>query len=288
MDVIRRMDFKKNNDAIQEFEILTLSEFFKKRSFHHIYKNFRLNFNIMMYITSGTGRHEIDFIEYDLKPGTILFIAQNQVHRFIEGNETKGYILFFTRDFLYNRTQVFIKDFFNQFNMPINQPVLSVGDSSDSTSKALIQIIHKEYCQETKNKYLIDLLFSSFIIAISSQTSLDNNPEYSTIYKRFIEFRDLVEQHYKLKKTVHEYAQMMLVTEKTINKTTRSVVDLSAKQFIIDRILLEIKRYLSQGELTINEISDLMGFDEPSNFTKFFKRYEDMSPNEFKKKAINR
>jgi len=59
-------------------------------------------------------------------------------------------------------------------------------------------------------------------------------------------------------------------------------VDLSAKQFIIDRILLEIKRYLAQGELTINEISDLMGFDEPSNLTKFFKRYEGLSPKEFR------
>ncbi len=285
MDVIKRIDFKKNNEAIEEFEILTLHEFFEKRSFYHIFKNFRLNFNIMMYITSGTGKHVIDFIEYDLKPGTLLFIAQNQVHRFIEGNETDGYILFFTRDFLYNRTQVFIKDFFNQFNMPINQPVLLVGDVSESTSTALIQIISKEYQEKNKNKYLIDLLFSSFIIAISSQTGLDNQVEYSKLYKRFIEFRDLVEQHYKEKKTVQEYAQLMLVTEKTINKTTRSVVDLSAKQFIIDRILLEIKRYLGQGELTINEVSDLMGFDEPSNFTKFFKRYEGISPNEFKKKC---
>ncbi len=56
-----------------------------------------------------------------------------------------------------------------------------------------------------------------------------------------------------------------------LNYATRSIVDLSAKQFIIDRIMLEIKRYLSQGELMNYEISDMLGFDEPANMTKFLK-----------------
>jgi len=120
------------------------------------------------------------------------------------------------------------------------------------------------------------------MITIRRFKKFNEQIETSGDYKRFYQFKNFVEMYYKEKKTVEEYAKLMLVSQKTINQATRAVVDLSAKQFIIDRILLEIKRYLGQRELTINEISDLMGFDEPSNLTKFFKRYEGLSPTEFR------
>ena len=120
------------------------------------------------------------------------------------------------------------------------------------------------------------------MITISKFKKSNKQRENIGSYKWFIQFKNLVEVHYKEKKSVQDYAKMMLVSSKTINQATRIAVDLSAKQFIIDRILLEIKRYIGQGDFTINEISDLMGFDEPSNLTKFFKRYEGVSPKEFR------
>jgi len=286
MSKIQRLGFQKSSNDLLDFEIVDLHDFFKTRSMGHLSRVFRLDFYILMYITSGEGKHEIDFITYDIKEGDVILIAQNQVHRFIECADLTGYILLFTEDFLYSHSEFSIQTFMDQFNTPLNSPVISINVNKEETNRILIDLLYKEYQMEDEsyNKQLIKSVFGSFLLTFCGTDNSDEKKEHPLMSKRFVEFRNLVEMHYTEKKTVQEYAEMMLVTQKTINQTTRMVVDLSAKQFIIDRLLLEIKRYLGQGKLTINEISDLMGFDEPSNFTKFFKRYEGVSPTEFKKK----
>lgn len=284
MDIIKRINFSKTIKDLLDFEIVDLDKFFRTRPMEHLSRVYRLNFYIMIYVTSGEGKHEIDFKVYDYKEGDVVFIAKNQVHRFLPDTKADGYIILFKENFLYSHSEYNIQDFLNHFNMPLYNPVISISMRRDQTNRNLIDLLFKEYQNDDHSvkTQLIKSLFRSFMLSLQRLTHSDESLESSLVYKRYVEFKNLVEKYYKEKKTVQEYANLMLVSSKTINQTTRMVVDLSAKQFIIDRLLLEIKRYLGQGELTINEISDLMGFDEPSNLTKFFKRYEGISPNKFK------
>lgn len=288
-DTIKRIDFRKPNNQSFDFEIVDLQEFFKTRPIKNLSKPFRLNFYTILYITAGKGKHEIDFKVYDYKAGDVIFVAQNQVHRYILDNLPEGYIILFTEDYLYSNSEINIHDFLEHFNMPFYNPIIKVDTNEGSSNRILVDLLYKEY-KYIDNKVKIQLsksLFRSFMLTIHRFKKPNEQRENSSHYKRFMEFKNLVEVHYKEKKTVGEYASMMLVSQKTINQSTRMAVNLSAKQFIINRILLEIKRYIGQGELTINEISDLMGFDEPSNLTKFFKRYEGVSPREFKTEYFN-
>ncbi|MCM1989395.1 helix-turn-helix domain-containing protein [Oceanirhabdus seepicola] len=284
MDTIRRINFKKTEDKLFEFEIVDLQEFFKTRPTKILLENFRMNFYNILYITSGEGKHEVDFKVYDFKAGDMILIGKNQVHRFFPDTKATGYILLFTEDYLCADSKMSIQDFLEHFNSPLYNPIINIDVSEESSNRILIDLLYKEYKAEDNavKGSLLKSLFRSFMLAISKFKKPNEQREISGSYKRFVEFKNLVEIHYKEKKTVQDYAKMMLVSQKTINQATRAVVDLSAKQFIIDRILLEIKRYIDQGEYTINEISDLMGFDEPSNLTKFFKRYEGISPKEFR------
>ena len=124
-------------------------------------------------------------------------------------------------------------------------------------------------------------LFESFILSIRQEFDLEQRFIKSAEYKIFASYRELVEQHYMEHLKLDDYAHMMGVTKKTINLATRATVDLSAKDYLNQRLLLEIKRYLIQGDLLIYEILDLLGFDEPANMTKFFRRYEGIPPKKF-------
>ncbi len=99
-------------------------------------------------------------------------------------------------------------------------------------------------------------------------------------------FRELVEENHAAKRSVEAFAQMMNVSKKTINQATRRVAGISAKQFIIDRLILEIKRFLSIGELMNYEIADRLGFGEAANMSKFFKHYVGVSPKAFKESLL--
>lgn len=52
---------------------------------------------------------------------------------------------------------------------------------------------------------------------------------------------------------------------------------------IQERIILEAKRLLLHSELNVNQIGYRLGFDDPSYFVKYFKKYTHQSPSEFRK-----
>jgi AraC-like DNA-binding protein len=50
--------------------------------------------------------------------------------------------------------------------------------------------------------------------------------------------------------------------------------------------LLEAKRLLVNLDLNIAEIADRLNFNDNSYFTKFFKKYTALTPEEFRRKAL--
>ncbi len=112
--------------------------------------------------------------------------------------------------------------------------------------------------------------------------------ENTTKYKKnelFLQFVELVEANINSEKTVEGYADMMHVSKKTVNQMTRKAIDMSAKQYIIQQLILKIQLKLSFEQRSIHELSDILGFTEPSNMTRFFKKNTGLSPREFRTKV---
>jgi len=79
----------------------------------------------------------------------------------------------------------------------------------------------------------------------------------------------------------------MHVSKKTVNLMSRRAIDISAKQYIISQLILKIKLKLCFEKMDINQISDELGFTEPSNMTNFFKKYTELSPRKFRSMNAN-
>jgi AraC family transcriptional regulator, transcriptional activator of pobA len=283
-DMINRIDYK-NSERDSDFEIIDLQHFFATRPHTLLQKDVRMNFWAILYITEGKGHHYVDLIRYSYKKGDILFIQKNQIHRFEINDEVEGYIIHVNEPFFY-RIKGFNGEVFLDFiDKAYGVPVLPFDTSADSTNRALVNLLYKEYCciAGKFNIELIASLFDSFMLTLKSQLSIDEKIFLSKDYENFKVFRQLVEENYSNTKNVEDYSVMMNLSRKTINQASRNVAGLSAKQFIINRIILEIKRFLCLGNLLNYEIADQLGFDEPANMTKFFMHYEGISPKEFRK-----
>lgn len=279
---INRVDYyhKKNLDI----EIVDMQLFFSTRPHRKIQSDFRLNFWTIIYITKGQGHHFVDFREHTYKKGDIIFIQKNQVHHFIVNDNARGYIIHINEPFFY-KVPVFNSDIFLEFvDKAFGSPVLSFDITKDRANRILIELIYKEYKKpnDQLNVELIGTLLQGFIVALKGQLTSTQEVLLTKDYEHFKRYRELVEAHFTDNRNVESYADMMHVSKKTVNQATRNVVGLSAKQFIINRTILEIKRYLSQGELMNYEIADMLGFEEAANMTKFFKHYEGVSPKAFR------
>ncbi|MGE8377178.1 MAG: helix-turn-helix domain-containing protein, partial [Sphingobacterium sp.] len=56
-----------------------------------------------------------------------------------------------------------------------------------------------------------------------------------------------------------------------------------ASQILATYIIKEAKRLIFYTNNSIAEIAFVLGFSDKSNFSKYFKRYTDLTPSEFKR-----
>ncbi len=290
--MIKRVHFKKTKSNDYEFEIFRLEVFFKIRTKEQLQKRRRLDFYNVFVITGGHLKHEIDFTTYDCTVGDIIMISKNQVHLYYPNNNVTGYLLFFTEDFIYQHSSSYLQEIVKPFNHLYFNPIIKAENAKKNIiPKLLEQLLEVLYtthhsCDKSIKSELVHSELYSIMIFIQNVLKMLLIVDNITLYSQFCELKNLIEINYKDKKLVQDYAEMMYLSKKSINQITRTVIDESAKQFINQYIILEIKRYLSDGRYPINEISELTGFKDASYMTRFFKRYVGYSPKEFKQSIL--
>ena len=103
---------------------------------------------------------------------------------------------------------------------------------------------------------------------------------------KFGEFRNYLEKHIIETRNANDYADMMRISYKHLNEICKSISGKTAKEFIDNYVVLEIKRQLATSDHSIKELAYQLGFDEPTNFVKYFKKRTNRSPAQFKKMLI--
>lgn len=100
--------------------------------------------------------------------------------------------------------------------------------------------------------------------------------------KRVFHFLEMMETYF-LKHTKGDfYATEMGISEKRLNQILKEKLNLTAKQIIQQRQITEAKRRLVKSEITIKELSFILGFDSLSSFSRFFKKITNTTPSNYR------
>jgi len=100
------------------------------------------------------------------------------------------------------------------------------------------------------------------------------------------EFNFLVEQHFKTKFSVSDYAEMLNKSPKTISNLFSKLGSKTALQYIKERRSLEAKRLLQYSERQVQEIAYEIGFEDVQTFSRFFKNVEGISPSNYREQFV--
>lgn len=95
-------------------------------------------------------------------------------------------------------------------------------------------------------------------------------------------FNFLVEQHFREKHTVSEYAELLNKSPKTLANLFKKINQKTPLELIKNRRMLEARRLLSYTNEPISEIGYQIGFNDIQSFSRFFKKNEGSSPSEFR------
>ena len=75
---------------------------------------------------------------------------------------------------------------------------------------------------------------------------------------------------------------MLHVSPTYLTQTTKSLTGKTSNEILHDKLILEIKRLLTQTTLDVQEISAMLNFADQSYFTKFFKKATGETPLKFR------
>lgn len=169
--------------------------------------------------------------------------------------------------------------------------VLKVNQEQTSYFNGLFSEIEDEYHSDNVFKAdmiraLLNLLFQRGIKLMEKDHGyyiVDAGNAAQRITNEFIkivqkDFQPILNQETVVMKKLSDYAKELFVTQNHLNDTVKSIIGKTPGVFIREKIVKEATQLLVHTTLGISEIAYLFGFEDPSYFARFYKKYTGISP----------
>ena len=281
------INFENKDNPKSYFDIVKIEDLLKRELDHEINKNHLVKFYIIFFVYEGQGYHTIDFSDYNYSQGTVLLVRKDQIQKFFRSPNVKGYLLVFTEDFIISHlNRMEAMKAMQLFNDSLSFPKIEFNDKEEFSDFTIL-LKHLELEYNIKDNFSIGITRSVLHIVITKLFRIKSKKGFFVERKKymsqFLAFQKLVEEDCFKSKKVQYYAQKMGVSSKTLNSIVNNVInDTSAKTFIDERTIMQIKRLLISTDHSIKEIAYMAGFSDPTNFFKYFKKFTGNSPEIFR------
>lgn len=249
---------------------------------HFTTKPHKHDFYLLLLFTKGHGIHYIDFNSYTIKPGTVFMLSPGQVHSWELSDDADGYVFFHSKTFYdegYTNEKITNYPFFNSIH---NQPFILIKKSNLALIEKLFRDIFREYLQHkllrlNKLHALVNILYIELTRLYERGESVENERYLNAVKK----FETLIDAKFKNIKAPIEYASLMNITERHLNRITKTCLNKTPTELISDRVVLEAKRMLIHSNYSISEIAGELGYFDSSYFSRLFKKKTKLSPKQF-------
>jgi AraC family transcriptional regulator, transcriptional activator of pobA len=244
----------------------------------------RSSTHILIYLTSGVATMRIGLHPVQIKKDECLIVPAGQVFSYDHYEVNEGYIVVFDNDFLFGKmgSHDLLKEF--EFLQLWGNPVIKIhAPRSIYIPQTLSRIFH-EY---TKHGLANQIVVQSHFLAALCELNLCYKPLSAHPNKTAVtltnRFKKLVYKHIRSNHLVTDYASLLHVSPNHLNKTVREVTQKSCSKWIDETLITEAKVLLFQTNNNISEIAFELGIHDSSYFSRLFKKYEGVTPVQYRK-----
>ena len=103
----------------------------------------------------------------------------------------------------------------------------------------------------------------------------------------YAQFLALISKNYKTSREVADYARLLGISARKLTDLSKRCSDRGAKELINGQIIAEAKRSLQFTSNPIKEIAFELNFVTPDQFSHFFKKNTQVSPNDYRSLFLN-
>ena len=250
----------------------------------------RYTFCMLLYVTRGECTQLIDFKSAKCKPGSMLVLRPGQAHRFGVEQDWDGWIVLFRPEFIQTpQPGPHSADSKLEGLAPGFPDYLALHEHEQRiVTDAIAQM--KEDSHIAAPAAAVNALLRHQLYALLLRLSIAHGGRDSELdvtsnsAERFRAFQQLVESNFAKWHQVAQYTSRLGCSGKTLTRAAVRLAGVTAKAVIASRINLEAKRLLAHSAMSITLIGERLGFQDPTNFVKFFRRETACTPGEFRRR----
>jgi len=238
----------------------------------------RHEFVEFLFFTKGNGIHEIDFISHKIRQYAIHIIPASTVHFLKRDKESKGFTIAFDKKFLESNA-------IHRIVYPIENEPFALNLSAKQfeyiisiTKVILMQVeLNKGYYREKGFLLAMELLINAIAQKTQGiQRSVDEKND------RIVSaFKECVRSNIHKSTSVKFYADTLNISPKYLTNHLKKISKKSAKQWILESLLMSVKKQLINSDLAIKQIAYNHNYDE-SSLSKLFRKHVGYTMTEYR------
>jgi len=270
----KQIDIKNKLDEGLTFKVSRFKEQIKRTKPHKHDEYYEL-----IFLSQGDGFHCVESEKHMVSTPDFYFLKPGQLHYWQFTSIPKGFVVLFKDDEFNAVKENLLIDLIRKLTDTTRLKI-----QPDKYPTHLLEEIYNEFQLNTQYSKeiihgLLKALFGKLLQIKKESPNSPNQPQ--PVYERFMQL--LVKECPQLHK-VNEFADLLYITPQNLNIICRKQTGKSASEIITNQLLLEAKRYILHTDNTINEIAEILSFTDASNFIKFSKKQEHITPVQFRDK----
>lgn len=269
---IRELPFAHNEKPGLGFEIFTLHDLYERaeRLHYDLVTPQRPDFHTIYLGTRGRGTHVIDFAPVPLGAGFATIVARGRVQQFVLERRPDAWLMLIEPAFLAGTPPV--------LSPSLAEPAVALGDSGPELL-ALAEQMAAEQARplDDQQPAVLEALLRAVLLRLERLVHAGTPP-----LPELARFFTILERDFARTRAVSHYAKAAGISPRRLGELLGAQTGKSTKHLIDDRVLLEHKRLLAHTRISVKELADRTGFDEPTNLVKFFRQRTGQTPLEFR------
>ena len=230
----------------------------------------------------------------------LLYVASGKTHFFFDGVDTvvsAGHMILFQprveQHYEYygsDKPEVYwvhftggnVKNILRHFEIPLEKPVFYCGVTS-AYSELFKSMTHELQTRRVGYRELCEMYLRQLFLLIQ-RTRMEYKPAISSHLQEEMEAaRRYFSEHYNEEIVIDEFAKSRGMSTAWFSRSFKQVVGQSPMQHLLSIRIGNAVNLLETTSYNVNEISAIVGYDNPLYFSRLFKKQTGVSPSDYRK-----
>lgn len=250
--------------------------------FPHIMEDF-----LIALCVKGTAKAKIGLKEFTMVPGTVVCVVpQTLVEPMEASDDLQLNTILFTFDFI---AHISLTEEFNIVEKVRTRPTALLSEEQIAVFDLYYKLISMQYDRTDLigKRDILQLIVLALVSEIKNMYSkADVSQSPITRSEQIVnDFFELIYKHYRKERSASFYADKLNLSPKYLTTVIREETFKSVSTWINEAVIVYAKSLLKSTDMTIAEIAYELNFSDSSVFCRFFKRYAQITPNNYRKDA---